>query len=89
MITAIIQNYSNGVLVSTSELFERSSCQYVRIQWRLLYGMDERKRKQLTLSEEKSAGKDTLKVGVSRCLLPSLWGRGEGEGLLVRCLLFY
>ena len=32
MITAIIQNYSNGVLVSTLEF-----------KWRLLYGRDERR----------------------------------------------
>ena len=31
MITAIIQNYSNGVLVSTSELFEHSSHRHVII----------------------------------------------------------
>ena len=28
-------------------------------------------------------------IGISRCLLPSLWGRGKGEGLLVVFCCYY
>ena len=76
MITAIIQNYSNGVLVSTLEF-----------KWRLLYGRDEKKRKQLTLSRSKKSAEmwHTESWGYHGVYSPPYGGGARGEGLLVCC----
>ncbi|WP_455080456.1 hypothetical protein [Prevotella melaninogenica] len=75
MITAIIQNYSNGVRISTSEF--NGDC--------YMGGMRE-KEKTHPLPKKKSAEKDTLKVGGIMVFTPLPMGEGRGGG--AACSLF-